>query len=271
MVWYSHLFKNFPQFVVVHIVKSFGVVNKAEVDVFLELSCFFDDLTNVGNLISGSSVLYKFSLNIWKFSVHVPLKPVLEHFEHYFASMWDECNCEVVWTFFGIYLLWVWHENWGFPGLWPLLSFPYLLAVEYSILTASSFRSWNSSAGIQSTPLALFVVMLPKAYMTSCSRMSGSRWVITPSWLSESWRSFLYSSSVYSCHIFLIFSAPVRSIPFLSFIVPIFAWNVPLVSLIFLKRFLVFPILLFSLTSLHWSWRKACLFILAILWNSALI
>ena len=87
MVWYSHLFKNFPQFVVVHIVKSFGVVNKAEVDVFLELSCFFDDLTNVGNLISGSSVLYKFSLNIWKFSVHVPLKPVLEHFEHYFASM----------------------------------------------------------------------------------------------------------------------------------------------------------------------------------------
>jgi len=99
--------------------------------------------------------------------------------------------------------------------------------------------------------------------------MSGSRWVITPSWLSGSWRSFLYSSSVYSCHIFLISYASVRSIPFLSFIEPIFAWNVPLVSLIFLKRSLVFCILLFSSISLHWSLRKAFLSLLAILWNSA--
>ena len=82
--------------------------------------------------------------------------------------------------------------------------------------------------------------------LTSHSRMSGYRWVITPSWLCGSWRSFLYSSSVYSCHLFLISSASVRSIPFLSYIVPFFAWNVPLVSLIFLKRSLVFPILLFS-------------------------
>ena len=88
--------------------------------------------------------------------------------------------------------------------------------------------------------------MLPKANLTSHSRMSGSRWVITPLWLSGSWRSFLYSSSVYSCHLFLISSDFFRSIPFLSFIVPIFAWNIPLVSLIFLKRSLVFPILLFS-------------------------
>ena len=92
--------------------------------------------------------------------------------------------------------------------------------------------------------------MLPKAHLTLHSRMSGSRWVITPSWLSGLWRSFLYSSSVYSCHLFLISSAPVRSIPFLSFIESIYAWNVPLVSLIFLKRSLVFPILLFSSISL---------------------
>ena len=98
--------------------------------------------------------------------------------------------------------------------------------------------------------------------------MSGSRWVITPFWLPWSWRSFLYSS-VYSCHLFLISSASVRSIPFLFFIVPIFAWNIPLVSLIFLKRSLVFPVLLFSSISLHWLLRKAFLSLLAILWNSA--
>ena len=84
MVCYSHLFKNFPQFVVIHTVKGFGIVNKA--DVFLELSCFFDDLTDVGNLMSGSSAFSKSSLNIWKFTVHILLKPGLENFEHYFAS-----------------------------------------------------------------------------------------------------------------------------------------------------------------------------------------
>ena len=111
--------------------------------------------------------------------------------------------------------------------------------------------------------------MLPKAHLTSHSRMSGSRWVITPLWLSGLWRASLYSSSVYSCHLFLISSASVKSIPFLSFIVPVFAWNVPLVSLIFLKWSLVLPILLFSSISLHWSLRKAFLSLLAILWNSA--
>ena len=141
--------------------------------------------------------------------------------------------------------------------------------IECSPFTASSFRIWNSSTGISSPPLALFIVMLPKAHLTSDSRMSGSRWVITPSWLSGSWRSFLYSSSVYSCYLFLISSASVRSIPFLSFILPIFAWNIPLVFWIFLKRSLVFPILLFSSISLHWSLRKAFLSLLAIFWNSA--
>ena len=124
--------------------------------------------------------------------------------------------------------------------------------IECSTFTASSFRIFSSSAGIPSPPLALFLVMLPKAHLTLNSRMSGSRWVITPLWLCGSWRSFLYSS-VYSCHLFLISSASVRSIPFLSFIEPIFAWNVPLVSLIYLQWSLVFPILLFSSISLHCS------------------
>ena len=87
MFWYTHLFKNFPQFVMIHTVKGFGIVNKAEVDVFLELSCFFCDPVDVGNLISGSSAFPKSSLNIWKFTVHVLLKSGLENFEHYFASV----------------------------------------------------------------------------------------------------------------------------------------------------------------------------------------
>ena len=90
VVWYSHLFKNFPQFVVIHTVKGFGVINEAEVDVFLELSSFFYDPMNVGNLISGSSSFSKSSLNIWKFLVHVLLKPGLENFEHYFARVWED-------------------------------------------------------------------------------------------------------------------------------------------------------------------------------------
>ena len=124
MVWYSHLFQNFPQFIVIHTVKGFGIVNKSEIDVFLELSCFFNDPEDVGNLISGSSAFPKTSLNIWKFMVHVLLKPGLENFEHYLTSVWDECNCAVVRAFFGITFFWDWNENWPFPVLWPLLSFP---------------------------------------------------------------------------------------------------------------------------------------------------
>ena len=122
------LFQNFPQFIVIHTVKGFGIVNQAEIYIFLELSCFFHDPADVGNLISGSSAFSISSSNIWKFLVHVLLKLGLENFEHYFASMWDECGWAVVWAFFGIAFLWDWNENWPFPVLWPLMSIPNLLA-----------------------------------------------------------------------------------------------------------------------------------------------
>ena len=127
VIWYSHFLKNFPQVAVIHTIKGFRIVNKAEIDVFLEFSCLFDDPSDLGNLISGSSAFTKTSLNIWKFVVHILLKPGLENFEHDFYSMWDECNCAVVCSFFGIAFLWDWNENWPFPVLWPLLSFPNLL------------------------------------------------------------------------------------------------------------------------------------------------
>ena len=114
-----------------------------------------------------------------------------------------------------------------------------------------------------------FLKPAPKAHLTSQSKMSGSTWVIIQSCFSGSWRSFLYSFSVYYCHLSLISSAFVRSLPFLSFIESIFAWNIPLVALIFLKRSLVLPILLFSSISLHWSPRKSFLSLSAILRNSA--
>ena len=127
VIWYSHLFQNFPQFIVIHTVKGFGILNKAQIDVLLELSCFFHDPVDVGNLISGSSSFSKTSLDIWKFTVHILLKPGLENFEHYFTSMWDECNCALVWAFVSSAFLWDWNDNWPFPVLWPLLSFPNLL------------------------------------------------------------------------------------------------------------------------------------------------
>ena len=160
VVWYSHLFQNFLQFLVIHTVKGFGIVNKAEMDIFLELSCFFDDPADVGNLISDFSAFSKTSLNIRKFTVDVLLKPGLENFEHYFTSVWDEYNCAVVWVFFGIAFLWDWNETWPFPFLWPLLSFPNLMTYWVQHFHNISFRIWNSSTGIPSPPLALFIMML---------------------------------------------------------------------------------------------------------------
>ena len=124
MVWYSHLFQNFPPFSVIHTVKGFGIVNKAEMDIFMELSCFFHDPADVDNLISDSSAFSITSLNIWKFMIHVLLNPALENFKNYWTAMWDECNCVVVWAFFGVAFLRDWSENWLFPVPWPLLSFP---------------------------------------------------------------------------------------------------------------------------------------------------
>ena len=116
VVWYSHLLKNFPQVVMIHTVKGFGVVNKAED--FLEHSCFFKEPVNVGNLIADSSAFSKLCLNIWKFTIHILLKSILENFEHYFASVLDEGNWAVVWAFFGIAFLWDWNESWPLPVLW---------------------------------------------------------------------------------------------------------------------------------------------------------
>ena len=118
VVRYFHPFNNFPQFFVIHTVKGFGIVNKTEIDVFLEVSCFLDDPADAGNLISGFSAFSKTSLNIWKFTVHIMLKPGLENFEYYFTSVWDECKCAVVWAFFVIAFLWDWNEtdlfqSWG--------------------------------------------------------------------------------------------------------------------------------------------------------------
>ena len=137
-----------------------------------------------------SSDFSKCSLHNWKFMIHVLLKPGLENFEHYLTCMWDECNCLVVWAFFGIAFLWDWNENWHFQSCGHCCFFQICWHIECSTFTAWSFRIWNSSTGIPSPPLTLFIVLLPKAHLTSHSRMSGSRWVITPSWLSELWRFF---------------------------------------------------------------------------------
>ena len=127
VVWYSHLFKNFPHFVVIHTVKGFHMVNETDVDVFLQFPCFFYDPTNVGNLISGSSAFSKSSLYIWNFSVQVPLKSSLKDFNHNLTSMQNDHNCSVACTWFGHAPLWDWNENWPFPFLWPRMSFPNLM------------------------------------------------------------------------------------------------------------------------------------------------
>ena len=111
MVWYSHLFKRFPQFIMVHTVKGFDIVDETEVNVFLEFPSFLYNPVNVGNLISGSSSFPKSSLDIWKFLVHIILKPSMQHFKHDHTSMRDECNCPMVSTFFSITLLGNWDED----------------------------------------------------------------------------------------------------------------------------------------------------------------
>ena len=138
-------FKNFPHFVVTYTVKSFSIVKEAEID-FLKLlfTCFSYDPVDVGNLTSGSTAFSTSSLCIWKFLVHVLLKPTLKDFEDYLASMWNERNCMVVWTFFGIAFLWDWNENWPFPVLWLLLNFLLSLFItEYLISAILTHKYWE--------------------------------------------------------------------------------------------------------------------------------
>ena len=178
----------------IHTVKGFNVVHEAEVDVLLEFSCLFYVPTDVDNLISGICAFSKCSLNIWKFSVRILLKPCLENFKHYFANMWDECNWVISWTFFGIAVLGIGMKTDLFQSYGHCWIFQICWHLECGPFTASSLRLWSSSAGIPSPPLALFAVMLPKAHLTLYSRIPGSRWVVIPSWLSGSLRSFLYST-----------------------------------------------------------------------------
>ena len=148
----------------------------------------------------------KSSLYIWKLSVHVLLKPGLENFEHYFTSVWDECHCVAVWAFFGIAFLWIGIKTDLFQSCGHFWVFQVWWRIECSTFTASSFRIWNSSTGIPSPPLALFIVMLPKAHLTLHCKMSDSRWVITPSWLSG---SFI---KIFSVEFFCVFLPPLINI-----------------------------------------------------------
>ena len=162
---------------------------------FSKISLFLRDPTTVGNLISSSYAFSKPSLYTWKSSVHVLLKHSLKGFQHNLTSEMSAI-ATLAWTFFDIDLLLGWSENWLFPVQGHCWVFQICWHVEYSTLTASSFRIWDRSAGILSPPLALFIVMLPKAQLSSHSRASSFRWVTTASWFSRSLSPFLYSSCV---------------------------------------------------------------------------
>ena len=146
LVWYSYLFKNFSQFVVIYIVKCFSIVNEAEVDVFLESLCFLHDPRNIGNLISGSSASLKPILYIWKFTVHMLLKSSLKHFEHSLSSMWNDCSCTIVWTFFALPLFGIGMKADLFQSSGHCWVIQICWRIECSTLTASSFRTLHNSA-----------------------------------------------------------------------------------------------------------------------------
>ena len=170
MAWYSHVFMNFPQFVVTRTVKGFSVVNEA--------GSFLYDPANAGSLISGSSAFSKYSFYSWKFSVHILLYPSSKNFEYKFASMWKWVQLYISLNILWHWFLWDWYENWLFQSSGHCWVFKICWHIECSTLTAPSFRIWNSLAGLPSPPLALFIVMLPKAHLTLPTRMSGCRWVI---------------------------------------------------------------------------------------------
>ena len=245
VIWYSHLFKNFPQFVVIHTVQGFSVVNEAEVDVFLKFSCFFYELVDVGNLISGSSAFSKSSCtsgSSWFTYCWSPARRILS-----ITLLACKINTVVQWfeyslalPFFGIGMKTDLFQSCGHCWVCQIC-----WHIEYSTLTALSSKIWNSSTGIPSPPLALFIVMLTKAHLTSHSVMSGSRLVITPLWLSGSLSSFLYSSSVYSWH-FLISSNSIRSLHFCPLLCHV-CMNCSLVISDFLEEISSFPFYCFSM------------------------
>ena len=150
VAWYSHHLKNFPQFVMIHTVKSFHIINEPETDVVLEPPWFFYDPMNVGNFISGPCAFSKPPLYIWKFLVHVLLKSSFKDFEHYLASMWNEYNCTVVWTFCGIALFGIGRKTDIFQSCGHCWVFQICWHIECSTLISSSFRILNGSAGIPS-------------------------------------------------------------------------------------------------------------------------
>ena len=197
---------------VIHTVKGFVIINKAEVDVFWNSLAF---------------LMIQQMLAIWSLVPLPSLKPTCtfgsSYFMYYWKLTWRILSitllaCEmsaVVWQFkhsFALPLFGIGMKTDIFQSCGHCWVFQICWHIECRTFIASSFRIWNSSIGVPSPPLTLFIVMLPNAHLTSHSRMSGSRWVITPSWLSQPWRSFLYSSSVYSFHLFLISSASIRSI-----------------------------------------------------------
>ena len=237
VVWYSQHFKNIPQFTVIHTVKGFSTVNKTEADV-LWTSLAFPMIQQMLAIWSLVPLPFLNAACISESSQFTYCRGLtLKDFEHNLAGMWNDCNCTIIWMtlpFIGIGMKTDLFQSYGHCCV-----FQICWHNECSTFTASHFRIWNNSAVIPSPPLALFVVVLPKVYLASHSTMSGSRRATTSSWLTQSLRAFLYSS-VYSCYLFLISSASVRSLLFLSFIVHIFAWNVPLVSSIFLKRSFAF-------------------------------
>ena len=151
VVWYSHLFQNFPQFIVIHSFKGFGIVNKAEVDIFLELSCLLDDPADVGNLISSSSAFFKTSLNIWKFMVLVLLKPGLENFKHYFTSVWDECSCvslSIPWHCLSLGL------EWKLTFSSPVATAEFTLGLLEKSICNTSLFSWQNSVSLYPSSLS---------------------------------------------------------------------------------------------------------------------
>ena len=157
------------------------------------------------------------------------LKPGLENFEHYFTSVWDDCNCTVVWELFGIAFFGIGMKTDLFQSCGHCWIFQICWHIECSTFIASSFRIWNSSTGIPSPPLNLFIVMLRPSWLCTpgCLALGEWLWLSGLSWLSGSLRSFMDSSCMFSCYLFLISSDSVKSIPFLSFSAPIFAWNAP--------------------------------------------